>query len=143
MSKRKTIPVSGIVEKANFDILMTTYVHGKKTVALAKWDFAQSTILAFDAYNGFSMWYSTQDVEKFIRKYNSEHNYLYSEAELQMVVEAHNVALNRIADMWYNQTGNALPDVVDDGMVKDNNLYREWIQFSAKHFQDENWVTLH
>lgn len=140
---RKTIKVSEIVAKANFDLLVSCFVHNNKTLGETKYDFAKYLLIQTEAYNGFNMYFETNQVYQFITKYNNEHSNLYSESELKMITDAHTASINRIADMWYNETGNILPDVIDEGIIKDHELHSKWIQFSAKYFQEDNWVKLY
>jgi len=142
MRTKKTVSFEKLVAKANFDLLVGTYVHGKKDVALTKYNAIAGVLLSFDGYAGFGFITETYSLETFLREYNTASNRLYSDEEIEMVLDAHTVSLNRIADMWYNETGNALPDVIDDGIVKDQDLYAEWRSFSAKHLEAENWVYL-
>jgi len=142
MRTKKTVSFEKLLAKANFDILVGTYVHGKKDVALAKYNAITDVLLSFGGYAGFGFLTENSSVEMFLREYNATSNRLYNEEEIQMVLDAHTADLNRIADMWYNETGNALPDVIDNGEVKDLDLYSEWRCFSAKHFEAENWVCL-
>jgi len=141
MRTKKTVSFEKLLAKANFDILVGTYVHGKKDVALAKYNAITDVLLSFGGYAGFGFLTENSSVEMFLREYNATNN-RYNEEEIQMVIDAHTADLNRIADMWYNETGNALPDVIDNGEVKDLDLYAEWRCFSAKHFEDANWVCL-
>lgn len=142
MRTKKTVSFEKLVAKANFDILVGTYVHGKKDVALTKYHAITDVLLSFGGYAGFGFITETYSLEKFMREYNTTSNRLYNDEEIQMVIDAHIVSLNRIADMWYNETGNALPNVIDEGVVKDHDLYTEWRSFSAKHLEAENWVYL-
>ena len=140
MRTKKTVRFENIASKANFDIIVGTYVHGKKDNTRAKWDAMSSLMLSYDGYAGFGYHTDTTNIKNMLNNY--EYRNLYSDAEIQMVIDAYTADLNRIADMWYNDTGNALPDIVDDGIVKDQQLYSEWISFSAPHFEQGNWVFL-
>lgn len=141
---KKTIKVSDLVAKANFDILVGTYVYGYKTISRAKFDCISNTLSNFDAYNGFNMLFCAEDVKSVIRNYP---NHLYSEEEIQMVLDAHKACETRIADMWYNETGNTLSEVFNEthenGWIKNHDLFTEWLQYSALHFEKENWVFLY
>jgi hypothetical protein len=142
MKLKKTVSFEKLVEKANFDLLVDTYVGNDSDVALTKFSVVKNILLSFDGYAGYGHFRETSTVEKMLKRYNSK-NKMYSDEEIQKVIDAHVVSLNRIADMWYNETGNALPDVIDDGRVKDVDRYSEWLQYSANHFEDDNWIFLY
>lgn len=142
--QRKTISVEQFVNKANFDILIGTYVHGNKTIARHKWDFAHSTLSTFGVYNGFNMFHNVHNVENILRTYPQT---IYNESEIQQVLTAYKVCEARIGDIWYNETGHTLSDVFNEthenGWIKNHELFTEWLRFSAKYFEEENWIYLH